>query len=546
MFLFAALLGIFVFAVTEFAYASVAARAHPHYVPVGFVSLAMDIDSYFSFIHQAADGHWLFRNNMTHEPCDRTFFNLQWLIVGKCMGWFAWSPQLTFKIWRFAGSMTMMLGFASLAVVVLSRTWQRVTALLMCAFGGGFGWMFAILAALRIIDPSLLLKLRSPLIDLDKAIHPFGQILVNPHYSLPHGIFLIFVALYVQGERTRKPVWYFAAAAMAIVQGLFRPYDLLTICASIPLFIAVELALTRKLELRMNTLRAVPAIAVAPLFGYYYYIFSIHPIFKFWASQGDQRPYSIPWHIVGLGFAGILVLWRVVRLRRYPLADTSERLLTALAATIFLLFHGNHLSKSLSFSPQVGIPLLAPLILLAVPMLPRLADVCRIAQPRWRAAALGLFLAANAAGSPLYFEWRTNLGGSVSRNYVLDTQLEAIEWLKSRAGRDDVVLSTEKMGNRIAFYMPVRVALGHWALTPNINSLKKKFGRFASGGLTRSKAQKFLDEVKPRYIFISDLAEAPERGYFLRLRNVRLAFSNRDVAIYEVVGAPKSADGQLH
>lgn len=538
--LLAASLGVLLFYVTEIAYAIVAARAHDGYVPLGFVSLAMDIYSYFSFIHQAAQGHWLFRNDMTHQPCDRVFFNLQWLVIGKCMGWFGWSPQLTFTIWRFAGSLTLMLGFAALAVVALPRTWQRVTALVMCAFGGGFGWVIAILGTFRLIDTSKTLGLRNPAIDLITAIHPFGQILKNPHYSLPHGTFLIVIALFITAERTRRARWYVAAAAMAVIQGLMRPYDLITICAAIPLFILIECVLSRKIDLRTNALRALPAVVSAPLVGYYYYIFSIHPVFKFWASQGDQKTTPIHWHTLGFGLAGLLFAWRILCIRKRPMTDPAERLLVVFAAAMFLLFHGNYLSRLLSFSPQIGISLMAPLILVAVGMLPALAERFRIQRPRTRAAFLVAFLAVNSIGSVLYVVWNANIGATIARNYLREPDAEAVAWLASRVKPNDVVLSTENLGSRIAFLLPVRVALGHWALTPDVKELGKKFERFVGGEMPRGKASAFIEEIRPRFIYVINERGAEDAAYFRRVSGATLAFSNTGVAIYELPSAPNA------
>lgn len=536
IFILAAAVGILLYFLTEIAYVLVAARALPGYRPIGMVALAMDINSYYSFIHQAADGHWLFRNDMTYQPCDRVFFNLQWLAVGKCMGWFDWSPLLTFKAWRFAGAIALMLGFAALAIVVLPRTWQRVTALIMCAFGGGFGWILAILGTFGLLNTSKTFGLKNPAIDLINAVHPFGQVLKNPHYSLPHGTFLLFLALYVLGEKSRKPRWYVAAAAMAVAQGLMRPYDLITICAVAPLFIIVEAALARQVDWRLGILRALPALVSLPLFGYFYYIFAIHPVFKYWASQGDQPPAPIHWHVLALGLAGVLFAWRMTRLRTQPFAGSAERLLVVFAAAVFILFHGNHLSNLLAFSPQIGIPLLPPLILIGVGVLPVIADRIGSVGRRQRAAWLTAFLLVNAIGSALFVTWNANIGTTMARNYLRESDVDAIAWLAAHADHDDVVLTTENMGSRISFFMPVRVALGHWALTPDVKALGNKFAKFSAGDMPRGKAKEFLETIAPRFIYITDRNDAADATYFRKAANAKLAFSNDTVAIYEIEG----------
>lgn len=542
IFLLALALGVVVFAATEVAYAIVAAKTLPGYESLGLVSLGMDINSYYSFIHQAAQGHWLFRNNMTHLDCDRAFFNLQWLIVGKFMDWFAWTPQVTFKAWRFAGAMALMLGFTLLAVTVLPKTWQRVTAMLMFAFGGGFGWLLAILGTIGLLDTTNSFGLRNPAIDLITAIHPFAQVLKNPHYSLPHGVFLLFVTLYIRGEQTGRLGWYIAAGIVANIEGLMRPYDLITICAVLPAFVAFELWRTWNMPPRTALMRLLPAAMSLPQFGYYYYIFSIHPVFKYWASQGDQPPTSIFWYTLALGLAGLLFIWRLLRSRREPFATPIERFFVVMAIVVFALFHGNHLkflgTKLFSFSPQVGITILTPLILTSIGMLPVVAEKLRLIQPKQKLIALAAFLIMNSFGSALYVTWNANLGSIIPRNFLRTADAEAMAWLREHATPDDVVLSSEDFGSRISFLLPVRVALGHWALTPDVKALRKRFDRLVEGDMPRGKAEEFIDEVRPRYIYIGNARDAEGPAYFRKVAHATQVFAKDDVAIYEI--APSS------
>jgi len=533
-------LGVCVFAVTQISYGIVEDRALAPSESLGFVSLAMDIYSYYSFIHQAAGGSFFFRNNMTHETCSAAFINLQWWLAGRCMAWFDWSPQFLFIVWRFAGSIALMLGFAVLALVTLEKPHQQVVALLMCAFGGGFGWAITIFGAMGLLDLSDTFGLRNPAMDLITAIHPFGQIMKNPHYSLPHGTLLLFLACYVMGERSGCARWYAVAAGVAVLQGLFRPYDTITIMAMIPFFIGVESLTSRKLDVRRATLRLLPAIASAPLLFYYYYLFSIHPIFTYWAEQGKQPPASMFWHTLSLGLVGLLCIYRVARRKRLPLAGSWERMLAVFAATVLILYHGNHLTRLLSFSPQIGIPLVSVLILLSMPVLSALAARWSRFGKRGLAAALVGFLILNALSSPLYVQWSGSIGAITPRNYITPSEREAILWLAERAEPDDVILSGEPMGARIAFLTPLRVAMGHWALTPNVKLLKRKFERFAIGDLPPERAVEFIKEVQPRYILLTDIEDAGKPAYYRKNAGAERVFANDDTIIYEVVGPPQT------
>lgn len=527
-------LGVVVFALTEIPYRVVEAWTPDDYVFVTPIALAMDINSYYSFIQQAKAGHWLFRNNMTHEPHEPAFFNLEWLALGKCMAWFDWNERQSFVIWRAAGSVMLLAGFAVLAIAVLPRTSQRLVALLLCAFGGGFGWIMAgldLAGLLSIDDPR---GLKNPGMDHIFAIHPFSQIMKNPHYSLPHGTYLLFIALFVVAERTRRKRWYAAAAAMALVQGLMRPYDLMTLYALIPVYIAVEAICTRTIDVKRELLRMLPLLVTAPVLAYYAYLFVFHPVFSFWASQGDQPPPNLLWHCLTLGLVGMLVLFRSVRHRAYPFSDPAERLLLIWAASIFVLFHANNLTRLLSFSPQIGVPLISPLILLAVGLLPPLEDRWKMARPVAWKLGVASFVMLNALSTPLYAVYGAQMGAVSSRNFLRKTDLDAIQWLDQHTTESDVVLASEPMGSRIAFFAHTRVALGHWALTPHIKRLKKKTSELLEGEMTPQRAARFIDELNATYVYCTDSPGYAGPEYFERVPGLQMAYSNRDVAIFEV------------
>ncbi|MCC6798206.1 MAG: hypothetical protein IT366_24045 [Candidatus Hydrogenedentes bacterium] len=532
--MFAAGLGATVFAATQISYWIVAANTPEKHAPVGLVSLAMDIYSYYSFIWQAADGHWLFNNAMTSEPCDRIFFNLQWLLLGKCMAWFEWTPQFTFTLWRFAGAISLVVAFAVLSIQVLPQTSQRIVALLMCAFGGGFGWFIALLGDLGVVDTSDTMGLKNPAMDLITAVHPFGQILKNPHYSLPHGTFLLFACAFIQGERTRKMRWYAIAAILAVIQGLFRPYDVISISALIPIYIVTEFVRNRSLAAKTTMNRALPLVASLPLLAYFYYIFSIHDVFKWWAIQGKQLPTPATWHTLSLGLAGLLFLYRLSLCKKRPFTDPADRFLIALATTLLALYHANHISDAFSFSPQIAIPLLAPLILVGLSALPYIRERYFNNRHKMWFAVLCAFVVINSLSSPLYVVWSARIGQDTPRNYARQTDLDAMNWLKKNARESDVILSNDVIGGRISFSHGGRVALGHWALTPHVKKLKKQFARFAAGEFSPRKAKRFIDEIGPRYIYVANIPREKRPIYLRRNRDLRRVYFNQDVAIYEL------------
>jgi hypothetical protein len=529
-------LGVLVFIVTAIPYREAERRAPQGGEFMGQIALAMDINSYYSFIRQAADGRLLFRNNMTHIEHDPVFFNLEWLVLGRCMRGFGWTERQVFDCWRAAGAVTLLAAFALLSVVCLQNSYHRVIALFLCAFGGGFGWMLAVAARFGWVDLSGSYGPKNPAMELIIAIHPFAQIAKNPHYSLPHGTLLLLVVFLVVAETTRSRAgrWYIACAAMTLIQGLIRPYDLITIYAWLPVYMVFDAIWTRKIEIGRTALRLMPLVAALPLFAYYVYIYKLHPVFKYWAVQGDQPPMPIHWHMLSLGLAGALLLYRLIRFRRYPFDAVADRVLLAFAVVILGLYYANRFTRDLSFSPQIGIPLLSPMILLGVATLPSSDNIVTNKRKALIWAFAVVFVATNALTTPMVVQRATELAVVRPRHYLRPGDLAAIAWLKLHAKPDDVLLANEISGNQIAQRVSIRVALGHWALTPNAKSLERETKRLLRGSMPPGRAVEFLDRVNASFIYVPNTVSSPTGQGLGRLPGVHPALSNADARIYIV------------
>lgn len=531
-----------VFLITEIPYRYAGQRAPENTSFVGQIAVADDVNSYFSFIRQAESGHILFQNNMTHIEHRRVFVNLEWLVLGWIMRFFELSPPALFKIWRAAGAVTLLAGFGLLAHVTLKHGIPRRTALIMCAFGGGFGWMLTGISKLGLIDLSAGLGLQNPAMDLITALHPFGQITKNPHFSLPHGTMLATIALYVVGEQKGDTRWYAGAAVMTVIHGLMRPYDLISLWAVVPAFIVVEAALARRMDWPRGVLRALPLLASAPLLAYYVYLFSVHPVFKFWASQGGQPSAPIGWHVLSYGLAGVLFVFRLIAIPRRPITASGERFLAAWVIIVFALFHSHTVLPFLPYSPQLAIPLATPMILVGVSALPISAAGWPPALRGKALAAVAAFLVVNALTSPLYILRACRDAVSRPHHFIHVDDAEAMAWLSDHVGPTDVILADYVRGGIISQRVTARVVLGHWALTPHANALRGRIQRLMSGAMSSDEAREFAAQTRARYVYISPVTEELRRRYFDAIPGWTKEFENGQVAIYGVGGEQPAAE----
>jgi hypothetical protein len=491
--------------VTELPYVIARAASPPAHRFLGALRNVDDVNMYFSFIRQASEGHVLFEDRLTHIPHARAFFNLQFLAVGWLMR-ATDSDTLAFALWRAIGIVALVAGF-QLLLRVAQPPPLHARAMLLFLLGGGFGWLAALVG-----QPSFDW-------DISAAFHPFAQALQNPNFSLPHGLVLVLLALLYRGEQTARTSWYAAASAVALIEGLMRPYDLLTLWIALP---ALALAgAVRAPELHACLRRLLPLLVTAPLLGYYLLLFRVHPVFKHWASQGGTPPPTLLEHAAAVGLIGLVAAWRVVRRGEHPLAP-GERVLLAWLFGVVLLVHGAKLTSLLPFATQAATAGMAPVVLLALPLLPSAT-----ARAGWAALLL-----VNSLSSAFLLQERTAVVSTHFGYYhVRDAELQAFAWLRGAVRAGDVCAANYQDGNRIGRFVPVRVVLGHYSATPGAAAIEAQLGRLLSGGLDAEAVRRLFSSWGVHWVYFSP-REHPEARPDL-WPGCTLRYRERGIVVYE-------------
>jgi hypothetical protein len=500
------LVALSLFAFTEIPYAiGLLLRPPSGFVFGGILEWIEDEDMYFSFIRQAADGRVLFLNRLTALDHGRVYFNPQFWLVGRVMAWLDDSSVWAYQVWRAAGALSAILGFSALSSLML-RDWAlRRVALIMCAFGGGFSWTAAVL---KRIDPNLLADSSGPgwglAIETITGTHPFQQVLGNPNFSFPLGLFLLAVACYVRGELTGSRRCYAIAAALAFVEGSMRPYDLIALDTMIPLFLLIELVATHDLQLRRFAWRILPIVATAPLLAYNVYIFKFHPIFKYWGSQGHSIVIGVHWHFLSLGLGGLLLAARLLMWKSFPLRTSAERLLLAWVASVFFFAHSHKLPllSAIPYTFQLISTMMPPIIILGVVVLDpaRWTRAGRPSAAWWALIAAFLFLNSLTSVRLVYL-YGAGVRAHPELFHLKDHELFAYQLLDKEAGEDDVVLCVKDTGHALARYASPRVVVGHWSVTPHWREMESRAERFYRGEMMAEETAAFLKELKVTWIY---------------------------------------------
>jgi hypothetical protein len=508
----------FLVGATELPYANGrrCADAGHHYD--GLIAYSDDIHAYLSFARQSAEGAFLFENRYAAEAHRPVFFNLEWLLVGKAMRWFGDPAILT--AWRVAGVGLLVFGFWTLSRL-LPRPEARWIALALFCLGGGFGWMAEVVRALTPTEPGALAFLQ-----MDQGgfgLHPFVQMLQNPHFAVPHGLVLFALAFLVAGEKTGQTSAFALAGVMALLAGLSRPYELLAFSLVVP---ALHLVSPSVLDRRRAVQRALVLLILAPAWLPVLVIWT-EPSFRPLAQQGQMPVVSLPAHLLALGISVLLLAVRVVRDRGLPLRTPEDRLLLLWSAVIFLLVHANRFIPALAYSPQLMVTSLGPLVLLATPVIAG-GEPARGLRRHWVPVAI-LALALPSSALVLVKRFR-----EAAEPYFQfsEGERQAWEWLGARTRPSDLILATAESGNRLPRHVSARVFAGHWTLTPDYGRRKKDADAFFQGRLSPREALALVRTWDVDWVWVGptersmggwareDFAAGCDESY--RLRGVRI------------------------
>lgn len=502
-----------------------------HFAPEGYkfsgvVTYVPDQNMYFSFISQANEGAFVMRNKLTdmwHEP---VFVNLEFWLVGFLQRIFGLSQNAVYHVWRLLGVLLMGVGFGMLATLVLPDARRRRVAIAVFFLTGGFGFVFALLDALHLISFN---TLQWGMLDMRFGMLPLQQIITNPHFSFPHGLILIAYAFFVKGERSGN-VWHYVwCGVMFNIIGLVRPYDIIPPVVIFPLY-ALAVNGGWRIDVRQWVVRMLPLLMIVPVFLYNVWLFSLHPVFKYWASQGHNAG-SLPaihWHYMVYGVVGVVAIVRLVQARGQRLGYTGRFLLLWFGVT-FVFIQLGKVVPALGWSPQIGVYLAAPLTLAACSLrLGWLAPHRLLANVVIIVVVLVLVV-SNVAVVGYHcrkFVTHTNAMGF----YTSVAELDAMKWLQQQYKAGDVVLADVPSSQRIARNTSYAVVAAHYSVTPRFAQQAALGARLLADTLITTGSIPMPDTVRVQYVYIKNdsLSRPASMPYLTKV------YTNKEVTILKV------------
>jgi hypothetical protein len=504
----------------------------PSKVFLGQIREPLDQNMYFSFIRQSFNGKFLLNDRLTYLPGKNVFVNIEFWLVGFLQRITGCSENGIYQLWRFLGTLALIFGFAFVAKNVIQSTRRYLLSVLLFVFGGGAGFLFIHLDKTRFNGSSIM---KWGMIDLRASLAPFQQLMLNPHFSLPHGFFLISVGFFLLAERKNKMIYYILTGLMFNVIGLARPYDLISVFAVIPLFATVEW-LRKGPDIKTLIKRMLPLLMSVPVLLYNIWLFKFEDIFKYWSQQGANalKGPTAPWIFLAYGAIGFFAVFRLLQIAKYPLSK-NEIFVAIWFEAIFSLSQAGRFLPILGFSPQLGVPLFGPLVILG----------CSVHKPEFlkgKSVYLfhGLFVILIASVILSNIEmWRYAI--KIIREdkeqtvyYADKGEMDAWDWMRENIAPGKVVLAGYITSSRICKYTNASVVIGHYSVTPHfLETFKKAYDIFANTAWDLNKRNQ-LSDLNVDYLYLGPELYKPDRLGIDTTGFMKLVYKNEITAIYKV------------
>ena len=413
----------------------------------GVLDHSLDTNNYLAYVHESATGSWIFHNPMTGEAHAPAFFNLEWLFMGKVARLFHLQPAAAMNVCRLLCLALLCAAVYWLSSFLFESPLMRRIATVACLAGGGFGWIAAVHLFHVRLDSSYFL-------DLTNAnLFPFYWELRVAHFLVAESFIVLGLCFFLCAESSGRVCYYAATGLCYIAAGTCRPYDMLFVMAATSLFLALSYKRAYQPDLAL-VLRALPIWICVPVLGYYYWLFKLHPVFRWWSIAGNPAP---PAWLLALSFGPSFLLLPVAawRLRRERISSAGLFLLCCFLSAVVLA----HLHWLFHFTFQFATNILIPMVMLVLLGIER--PIIRFTQnQRWAMAWIVSILFVNSLTSLALAGQAVVL--VAHGEYRIDTdRLAAFSWLNAHSQPGDITLADLETSNSLPQYISSRVYCGY-------------------------------------------------------------------------------------
>jgi hypothetical protein len=494
-----------VVALASLPYAVVYFTTPPNLRFVGTLLNPLDGNSYFAKMQIGAQGGWLFHLLYTAQDHAGALLFTFHILLGHIAARTHLPIPLVYHLARVLAGFALLLTVYALTARVTQNLAERRIAYLFVALSSGLGWLAVMFGHLNTSDLVI------------PESNTFYSLHITPHFPLAVALMIgIFVGV-AEARQTSSSEWkrWVILALTSLLLAIVQPFAVVPSYVTLGVYLTLRSWRDGHIPWPSVWTTFIAGIVTLPLSAYTFWVTQADPVLRGWTAQ-NLTPSPPVWDYV-LGYGLILVLavpGAIVAVRRR--SDTDLLLLAWVSMTTLLLYAPFALQRRFSLGLHV------PLAILAAMGLFRMAKRQRM----WSWA-----LAATLPTTLLVIVLA--LGGGLKQDprlFVTVDEAEAMDWLRSHAPRDAVVLASPEMGIFIPAWSGRRVVYGHPFETVDAERTKARVEAFFASGAAGAEREAMLREWHAAFVFVGPreraigLTDSPPG---------REVFRNATVTIYQ-------------
>lgn len=444
-----------------------------------------DTNSYFAWINQAKEGHFLFEDIYTTESHERSFFHPVFLVIGFASKLFHIPTIILWYIGQIVANLFLCISVYLFLSFFIKKGGQRILAFILATTSAGLGWIFGFVSVDTWMPEAIIFQSMS---------WPF---LFPIAIALMLWIFLFFLEALKQG----KLKYIFYAGLLTLLLTFIHPYDVVTVYSVLgiyTLYLTFQQKLIRKHFLRffIFLLISLPA----PLYNFY--LISKNPVFHQWAQSKTLSP-SLYSYLLGFGILIPLAIWGIARILRERRKNLYFLLIWILVGFVLVYLPFNF-QRRLIMGMQIPLVILAsiPLFKLVAPLKGKVLTFPKAIV----LAYLLLILSATNINYLGNFFLVLKRGGYPW--YLQKEVVEAMKWLDENSSSGEIIFSSYETGNFIPRFSGNKTFIGHWDQTIHLAQKEEIVDDFFSSQPFPYELKRLSEFYGIKYIFFGPYEKA--------------------------------------
>jgi hypothetical protein len=491
---------------------------------------------YFSWMRESQT-NILVANQLTPEDSTPLLFNFLWWTLGRIEALTGLSYDALYQIARLLAGAFVITATYFFCGIVFSNRAKRWTAFLIGVLGGGLGWLLVLEKAVR-GTPGV----SSPFALYTSEPNTFFNILAFPHFAIAAGLISLIFGLVVLGQRSQQMRYAWWAAVLSLLLGVQHSYDMFIIYPVIGLYALFIWVRDRKFPMYLFKLGIIVVLlSVWPALQAFY-ITQADEVWKGVLSQFDNAgawsppPYLLP---ILMGVQWLLAIWALDIKTPWRERDDTHLFIMAWFLSHFVLIYIPLNFQIHLFSGWQVVTAVLATIGLYTRVLPWLSKrLPNIRRERLALYASILLVLAVLPLSVYLVGWRIiDLRRAENPFYLRKTEVAALDYLESQVQSNDVVMSSEAIGQFVPALTGARSFLGHWAQTLDYYGKEDMVNAFFNSATPDAERQRILRDYRVGYVIHSP--EEAELGNYDPSTAPYLTevFADGDTTVYQVDAA---------